>query len=151
MIGALAGIGMVMGSFAAERERRSEPPIEVVLGADDGLPGILRSGREYVATMLVDAQWREVAPALARGLEDHYAVPAEALACFGILEKLPGHRASEIPALLREIARSAYHQKVVDHALRETLTLWDYLWVGWAHAKDLIRLEEDGLVAQEGA
>ena len=54
MIGALAGIGMVMGSFAAERERRSEPEIEVVLGADDGLPDTLRSGREYVAKMRVE-------------------------------------------------------------------------------------------------
>ena len=54
MIGALAGIGMVMGSFAAERERRSEPEIEVVLGAEDGLPDTLRSGREYVAKMQVE-------------------------------------------------------------------------------------------------
>ena len=54
MIGAIAGIGMLMGSFAAERERRSEPDVEVVLGVEDGLPDTLRSGREYTAKMQVE-------------------------------------------------------------------------------------------------
>ncbi len=43
-----------MGSFAAERERRSEPDIEVVLGVEDGLPDTLRSGRAYTAKMKVE-------------------------------------------------------------------------------------------------
>lgn len=54
MIGAIAGIGMLMGSFAAERERREAPAIEVVLGVEDGLPDTLRSGREYIAKMRVE-------------------------------------------------------------------------------------------------
>jgi len=94
-----------------------------------------------VATMLVDDEWRTIAPMLAKGLEEHYAIPASELACFAVLERYSGHRSTEVPALLREIARSAYHQKLVEHGLRETLTVWGYLWEGWAMGKDLIRLK----------
>lgn len=54
MIGAIAGVGMLIGSFAVERERRAEAEIEVVLGVDDALPSTLHRGREYVAKMTVE-------------------------------------------------------------------------------------------------
>jgi hypothetical protein len=54
VIGLIAGVGMVMGTVAVERERRSEPDVEIVLGLDDGLPDELRSGQEYEADIQVE-------------------------------------------------------------------------------------------------
>jgi hypothetical protein len=93
-----------------------------------------------VATMLVDRDWSRAAPALRAGLERHYGIVASDLACFDVLAALPGDRATQVPVLLREIARSAYHQHVVTHAVRETVTLWNYLWDGWAPGAGPARL-----------
>lgn len=54
VIGLLAGVGMIMGTVAVERERRSEPDVEIVLGLDDGLPDELRSGQQYEADIQVE-------------------------------------------------------------------------------------------------
>jgi hypothetical protein len=54
VIGLMVGVGMVMGGYAAERERRAEPGVEVILGVDDGLPEELHSGRSYHARISVE-------------------------------------------------------------------------------------------------
>lgn len=54
VIGLIVGLTMVTGGYVAERERRAEPEVEVILGVDDGLPDELRSGRSYHAKISVE-------------------------------------------------------------------------------------------------
>ena len=99
-----------------------------------------------ITTMLVDRDWADAAAALASGLRDHYGISVDDLACLSALADFSGPRTRAVPALLSEIARSAYHQKLVLHALRETVTLWTNLWDSWASDSDVIPATSPGVV-----
>ena len=55
IVGVIAGVGLLVGIVALERERVEAPMLEVVFGQDDGLPETLTSGRTYEATFSI--QW----------------------------------------------------------------------------------------------
>ncbi len=84
-----------------------------------------------VAATSIDAQWAEVAKVLKAGLQKHYGVPVEALACFDALAAFDGPRTTERPLMLQELAQSGYHQYVVTHAIRESTGVWRHMWDGW--------------------
>lgn len=84
-----------------------------------------------LTTMLVDRDWNDVAPLLSTGLHKHYGFSEHDLECFAALADFSGPRTEAVPSLLREIAASAYHQRLVVHAAREVTTMWNNLWSSW--------------------
>lgn len=84
-----------------------------------------------VAATSIDAQWADVAKVLKAGLQKHYGIAAESLACFDALAAFDGPRTSERPLMLQELAQSGYHQYVVTHAIRESTAVWRHMWDGW--------------------
>jgi hypothetical protein len=84
-----------------------------------------------VAATSIDAQWTALGPLLKQGLQKHYGIAADALACFDAWGAFDGPRATERPALLRELGQSGYHQYVITHAIRESTSVWRHMWDGW--------------------
>jgi hypothetical protein len=93
-----------------------------------------------IAATLVDSQWTDAAPRIAEGLRTHYNLGGDDLACFEALAAFSGPRATEVPKLIREITTSAYHQRVVAQAVRESITVWSNMWSGWSPRVASVRL-----------
>lgn len=115
-----------------EETRRREPSAEV------GMYLRMRevwaqSGFEVaLASTFPEGEWRVVADALADGLVRHYGVPEEAAGALRALAAIDSLRARDRPAILVDVARSAYHQRAIVRAVRESFSVWRYMWDQWS-------------------
>ena len=84
-----------------------------------------------VAATLVDAQWQSLATRLKEGLIQHYGLPEEHTMVFDALAAMDGPRTDKRPLILKDMARTAYHQFSVMRAVKSTSALWRRMWDTW--------------------
>ena len=84
-----------------------------------------------VAATLVDAQWEAITVRLRAGLTKHYGVADEHMTVFEALAAMDRPRIEKRPLILKDMARTAYHQFMVLRAVKSISSLWRRMWDAW--------------------
>lgn len=84
-----------------------------------------------LATSAPQFQWAQAGSALAEGLVGHYGVSEEAAVVLHRMARVNEIVSRDWLAILTDVARSRYHQRVILRALRESISLWAYVWRQW--------------------